>query len=81
MDRAVKVAQATFQLGSPWHHMDVSDTGHLLNSLADLIEQDWTYLAALETLDNSKSYVIYLVDLDMVLRCLRYYCSWADKLG
>ena len=79
VDRAVKVAQATFQLGSPWHHMDVSDIGHLLNSPADLIEQDWTYLAALETLDSSMPYVIYLVDLDMVLKCLHYYCSWADK--
>ncbi|KAF3822689.1 hypothetical protein GH733_008063, partial [Mirounga leonina] len=54
VDRAVKAAQAAFQLGSPWCHMDTSDTGHLLSSLADLIEQDRTYLAALETLDNSK---------------------------
>ena len=31
------------------------------------------FAQALETLDNGKPYVIsYLVDLDMVLRCLRY---------
>uniref|UniRef100_A0A673TFV4 aldehyde dehydrogenase (NAD(+)) n=1 Tax=Suricata suricatta TaxID=37032 RepID=A0A673TFV4_SURSU len=80
VDRAVKAARAAFQLGSPWRHMDASDRGRLLNRLADLIEQDRTYLAALETLDNGKPYVIsYLVDLDMVLRCLRYYAGWADK--
>ncbi|XP_006865491.1 PREDICTED: aldehyde dehydrogenase, mitochondrial isoform X3 [Chrysochloris asiatica] len=60
--------------------MNASDRGQLLNRLADLIERDRTYLAALETLDNGKPYVIsYLVDLDLVLRCLRYYAGWADK--
>lgn len=75
MDEAVKDAQAAFQLSSPWHHMDASNTSQLQNSLADLIEWDRTYLAALETLDKSKPYVFYLVDLDMVLKCLHYYPS------
>ncbi|MCP6645941.1 aldehyde dehydrogenase family protein, partial [Klebsiella pneumoniae] len=72
VDKAVKAARAAFQLGSPWRRMDASDRGRLLYRLADLIERDRTYLAALETLDNGKPYVIsYLVDLDMVLKCLR----------
>uniref|UniRef100_A0A8C6DUB9 aldehyde dehydrogenase (NAD(+)) n=1 Tax=Moschus moschiferus TaxID=68415 RepID=A0A8C6DUB9_MOSMO len=72
VDRAVKAARAAFQLGSPWRRMDASERGRLLNRLADLIERDRTYLAALETLDNGKPYIIsYLVDLDMVLKCLR----------
>uniref|UniRef100_A0AAA9RWW9 aldehyde dehydrogenase (NAD(+)) n=1 Tax=Bos taurus TaxID=9913 RepID=A0AAA9RWW9_BOVIN len=80
VDRAVKAARAAFQLGSPWRRMDASERGRLLNRLADLIERDRTYLAALETLDNGKPYIIsYLVDLDMVLKCLRYYAGWADK--
>ncbi|GAB1290122.1 Aldehyde dehydrogenase, mitochondrial [Apodemus speciosus] len=80
VDKAVKAARAAFQLGSPWRRMDASDRGRLLYRLADLIERDRTYLAALETLDNGKPYVIsYLVDLDMVLKCLRYYAGWADK--
>lgn len=45
VDRAVKAAQAAFQLGSPWRRMDASDRGRLLNRLADLIERDRTYLA------------------------------------
>uniref|UniRef100_A0A2K6FJU8 aldehyde dehydrogenase (NAD(+)) n=1 Tax=Propithecus coquereli TaxID=379532 RepID=A0A2K6FJU8_PROCO len=80
VDRAVKAARAAFQLGSPWRHMDASCRGRLLNSLADLTERDRTCLAALETLDNGKPYVTsYLVDLDMVLKYLRYYAGWADK--
>ncbi|KAF4011682.1 hypothetical protein G4228_004303 [Cervus hanglu yarkandensis] len=80
VDRAVKAARAAFQLGSPWRRTDASERGRLLNRLADLIERDRTYLAALETLDNGKPYIIsYLVDLDMVLKCLRYYAGWADK--
>ncbi|XP_050605730.1 aldehyde dehydrogenase, mitochondrial [Macaca thibetana thibetana] len=80
VDKAVKAARAAFQLGSPWRRMDASHRGRLLNRLADLIERDRTYLAALETLDNGKPYVTsYLVDLDMVLKCLRYYAGWADK--
>ena len=70
---------SSFQLGSPWYHMDTSNMGHLLNSLANLIEQDWTYLAALDTLDNSKFCVIYLVDLDMVLKSFHYYPGWDDN--
>ena len=80
VDRAVKAARAAFQLGSPWRRMDASERGRLLNRLADLIERDRTNLASLETLDNGKPYITsYLVDLDMVLKCLRYYAGWADK--
>lgn len=35
---------------------------------------------ALETLDNGKPYIIsYLIDLNLVIKCLRYYAGWADK--
>uniref|UniRef100_A0A8D2AIE2 Aldehyde dehydrogenase domain-containing protein n=1 Tax=Sciurus vulgaris TaxID=55149 RepID=A0A8D2AIE2_SCIVU len=80
VDKALMAARAAFQLGSPWRRVDASDRGRPLYRLADLIEGDRTYLAALETLDNGKPYVIaYLVDLDMVLKCFRYYAGWADK--
>uniref|UniRef100_A0A8C9N258 aldehyde dehydrogenase (NAD(+)) n=1 Tax=Serinus canaria TaxID=9135 RepID=A0A8C9N258_SERCA len=80
VDKAVKAAKAAFQLGSPWRRMDASHRGKLLNRLADLIERDRAYLAALETLDNGKPYAIsYLVDLDMVVKCLRYFAGWSDK--
>ncbi|KAM7144736.1 aldehyde dehydrogenase, mitochondrial [Macrochelys suwanniensis] len=80
VDKAVQAAKAAFQLGSPWRRMDASHRGKLLHRLADLIERDRAYLAELETLDNGKPYSIaYLVDLDMVTKCIRYYAGWADK--
>uniref|UniRef100_A0A7M4F957 aldehyde dehydrogenase (NAD(+)) n=1 Tax=Crocodylus porosus TaxID=8502 RepID=A0A7M4F957_CROPO len=80
VDKAVSAAKAAFQLGSPWRRMDASHRGKLLNCLADLIERDRAYLAALETLDNGKPYSIaYSVDLDMTIKCLRYFAGWADK--
>ncbi|XP_072271971.1 aldehyde dehydrogenase, mitochondrial [Pyxicephalus adspersus] len=80
VDKAVKAAKNAFKLGSPWRRMDASHRGLLLNRLADLIERDRAILASLETLDNGKPYAIsYAVDLDLVLKCLRYYAGWADK--
>ncbi|KAG8597769.1 hypothetical protein GDO81_002384 [Engystomops pustulosus] len=80
VDKAVRAAREAFKLGSPWRRMDASQRGVLINRLADLIERDRTILATLETLDNGKPYAMaYTVDLDIVLKCLRYYAGWADK--
>ncbi|XP_058850681.1 aldehyde dehydrogenase, mitochondrial-like isoform X2 [Acipenser ruthenus] len=80
VDKAVNAAKQAFRLGSPWRRMDASHRGLLLNRLADLIERDSAYLAALETLDNGKPYALsYSVDLSVVVKCLRYYAGWADK--
>jgi len=80
VDLAVKAAQEAFRLGSPWRRMDASERGRLLNKLADLIERDRLYLASLETLDNGKPYSnSYSVDLELSLRCYRYYAGYADK--
>jgi aldehyde dehydrogenase (NAD+) len=80
VDRAVKAAREAFRLGSPWRRMDAGDRGRLLYKLADLIERDRLYLASLETLDNGKPYAnSYSVDLELSLRCYRYYAGYADK--
>ncbi|XP_052794420.1 aldehyde dehydrogenase, mitochondrial-like [Mya arenaria] len=80
VDIAVKAAQDAFKLGSPWRRMDAGERGYLMNRVADLIERDRKYLAELETLDNGKPFqVAYNVDLELVLRCYRYYAGWADK--
>lgn len=42
---AVQAANKAFKLGSPWRTMDASQRGVLLNKLADLIEENRTYLA------------------------------------
>ncbi|XP_078482782.1 aldehyde dehydrogenase, mitochondrial [Ciona intestinalis] len=80
VDLAVKAATEAFKLGSPWRTMDASQRGVLLNKLADLINRDRHILASLETLDNGKPYnVSYNVDLELVIRCYRYYAGFADK--
>ena len=80
MDRAVAAAKSAFALGSEWRQFDASERGRLLYKLADLIERDRTYLASLETLDNGKPYsASFTADLELVIRCYRYYAGWADK--
>ena len=51
-----------------------------MNKLADLIEENRVELASLETYDNGKPYQIsYHADLELTIKCLRYYAGWADK--
>lgn len=80
VDRAVKAAKEAFRLGSDWRTMDASQRGVLLNKLADLMERDRAYLASLETLDNGKPFAdAYNIDLELSIRCIRYYAGFADK--
>ena len=81
VDKAVAAASEAFKLGSVWRTMDASQRGRLLYRLSDLIERDREYLARLETLDNGKPYSDSLnVDLNLVIKCYRYYAGWADKI-
>jgi len=81
VDIAVKAATAAFHRSAPWRTMSASERGHLLYKLADLIERDRDYLARLESLDNGKPYKVALTaDLELVIRCFRYYAGWADKI-
>jgi aldehyde dehydrogenase (NAD+) len=80
VDLAVKAARRAFESGD-WPKMDARDRGRLLNRLADLIEQNFDELAALETLDNGKPIRDSRgADLPLVIDCLRYYAGWADKI-
>ncbi|THD24575.1 Aldehyde dehydrogenase mitochondrial [Fasciola hepatica] len=78
--KAVQAAKNAFKFGSEWRKMDASHRGYLLNRLADLIERDRVYLASLESLDNGKPFLdAYHADLNLVIKCFRYYAGWADK--
>lgn len=80
IDLAVKAARKAFESG-PWPSMDARDRGRLLNRLADLIEENFDELSALETLDNGKPIAdARAADLPLVIDCLRYYAGWADKI-
>ena len=61
--------------------MDARDRGALMHKLADLIEEEFDELAALETLDNGKPIRdARAADLPLVIDCLRYYAGFADKI-
>jgi aldehyde dehydrogenase (NAD+) len=80
VDLAVKAAHRAFEAG-PWPKMDASGRGRLLNRLADLIEQHADQIAALEALDNGKPLAVArAADLNLVVKCYRYYAGWADKI-
>lgn len=81
VDIAVAAARKAFEVGSPWRTMDASMRGRLIYKLADAIENDIEYIAALETLDNGKPYSDSLdVDVPLVINTLRYFAGWADKI-
>jgi len=80
VDLAVQAARKAFDSG-PWRKTDARDRGRMLNKLADLLEDNFDELAALETLDNGKPINdSRAADLPLVIDCLRYYGGWADKI-
>ncbi|KAM9312611.1 retinal dehydrogenase 2 isoform 3-T3 [Gastrophryne carolinensis] len=81
VDKAVRAARLAFSLGSVWRRMDASERGRLLDKLADLVERERSFLATLESLDSGKPFLqSYYVDLQGVIKSLRYYAGWADKI-
>jgi aldehyde dehydrogenase (NAD+) len=80
VDLAVAAAREAFESG-PWSNMDARDRGRLMHKLADLIEEEQSELAALETLDNGKPIRDSRgADLPLTIDCLRYYAGYADKI-
>ena len=81
VDLAVKAAKEAFQQGSLWRTSDASYRAKLMHRLADLIERDATQLAALESLDNGKTFRTALEDdIPVTTDTLRYFAGWADKI-
>jgi len=80
VDLAVKAAQHAFDttwgLNTPGYKR-----GALLNKLADLMQEHFDELAALEALDNGKTFSwSSTVDVPESIATLRYYAGWADKI-
>lgn len=80
IDLAVKAAREAVKLGSSWRRMDASARGRLINKLADLIERDAKYIAALETMDNGMVTGLSYGETIGATRQLRYFAGWADKI-
>ncbi|XP_013914212.1 PREDICTED: retinal dehydrogenase 2 isoform X2 [Thamnophis sirtalis] len=80
-DKAVQAARLAFSLGSVWRRMDASERGRLLEKLADLVERDRALLATMESLNSGKPFLqAFYVDLHGVIKTLRYFAGWADKI-
>jgi len=80
VDRAVDAAKRAYE--TSWGlKVPGSRRGELLNKLADLMERYSDELAALEALDNGKTFKWASgTDLSMSIATTRYYAGWADKI-
>jgi len=78
VDAAVKAARAAFE-GS-WREVTPHARACMILKLADLVEKNTELLAAVESLDNGKSITMAKGDVGGVVKCLRYYGGWADKI-
>nr|GMD24681.1 aldehyde dehydrogenase family 2 member B7, mitochondrial-like [Ipomoea batatas] len=80
IDRAVCAARKAFDEG-PWPRMTAYERSKILLRTADLIEKHNDEIAALETWDNGKPYIQSAkIEVPMLVRLIRYYAGWADKI-
>jgi aldehyde dehydrogenase (NAD+) len=79
INSAVRAASRVF---NSWSQSEPAFRQELLHNLAGLVRREASTLAAIETLDSGKPYTSSLEeDVPDVLRTLRYYAGWADKLN
>ncbi|KAF0515757.1 aldehyde dehydrogenase [Gigaspora margarita] len=80
-DVDIAVEAATKAFNEEWIHVNGQERGKLMNKLADLIERDIDELAALESLDNGKTFTVAKsVDLQLTIDVYRYFAGWCDKI-
>jgi aldehyde dehydrogenase (NAD+) len=68
VDIAVAAARKAFE---EWRKVSPEERSTLLFKLADLMEKNLERLAAIETLDNGKSYEMATLDVTYAARCIR----------
>jgi betaine-aldehyde dehydrogenase len=79
INKAVSAARRAFE--GKWSKMSARDRGRLLYKLSQLIEQNATELAQLETADNGKPIrESQFVDLPQVAENFEYFAGWATKI-
>ena len=79
VDRAVAAAEEAFR--TTWAAVPPHERAALLHRLADLVERDAQHLATLESLDVGSSFgFAQMLFVPNLVRSLRYYAGWADKL-
>jgi aldehyde dehydrogenase (NAD+) len=77
VDAAQKAYETVWGLNTPG-----SQRGILLGKLAALMEAHADELAAIEALDNGKTFNwAKVADVAAAIDCIRYYAGWADKIS
>lgn len=80
IDLAVKAARKAFDEG-PWSRMSAATRSRLMYKLADLMEENKTELAQLETLDNGKPISETTnADIPLAIEHMRYFAGWSTKI-
>ncbi|CAI8595222.1 unnamed protein product [Vicia faba] len=80
IDRAVAAARKAFDIG-PWPKMTTYERQKIMLRAADLIEKHNDEIVTLETWDNGNPYEqSRQVEIPMLVRLIRYYAGWADKI-
>ncbi|MDQ3472271.1 MAG: betaine-aldehyde dehydrogenase [Acidobacteriota bacterium] len=79
IDKAVVAARRAFE--GKWSKISARDRGRMLYKLSQLIEENSSELAALETADNGKPIKeSSFVDLPQVAENFEYFAGWATKI-
>ncbi|KAF4585631.1 Aldehyde dehydrogenase [Ophiocordyceps camponoti-floridani] len=78
VDLAVAAARKAFE--TTWRTVTPQDRGKMLLKLAGIVESNAKLLAAVESLDNGKSFTLAQNDIIGAASCFRYYGGWADKI-
>ena len=80
VDDAVKVARKLFR-SKEYEEYGATNRAKLLHKLADLMEENFDDLVALEMLDTGKTHLqASTLDVPGSIGTLRYYAGWADKI-
>ncbi|KAK9323806.1 aldehyde dehydrogenase domain-containing protein [Lipomyces orientalis] len=79
VDIAADAAETAFYDG-PWSRMSSGERGRLILKLADLLEENMTTLASIESFDNGKVFQQAKGDIYSCIRLLQYFGGWADKI-
>lgn len=80
VDMAVAAARLAFE-SEEWGELSAAERGSYLFKLADLISRDQEIIAAIDSMDNGKTFASCLAgDLDEAINVFKYYGGWADKI-
>ena len=81
VDIAVDAARKAFDdVHGPWRSMTPGQRGQILQKLGDLFYREIDTLAAVEAIDNGKTFAMAKGDVAASADCLKYYGGWSDKI-